>query len=199
MIAGPLPGVGKSFLSANLAALLASGGRRVLLIDGDLRKGHLHRLVGLQPGNGLADVLTGTCELDVAIAQNVLPRLDLLQTGPYPTHPAELLMLPKYRQIIETASARYDIVVIDGPPVLVASDAGIMAPAGGLLFLVARFADTRVGELEESVKRLGQTGARVNGVLLNGINMHTMDYALARRYGSHAYLAYDYHADSTTR
>ncbi|MFP3561282.1 sugar transporter, partial [Paraburkholderia sp. SIMBA_049] len=64
MIAGPLPGIGKSFLSANLAALLASGGRRVLLIDGDLRKGHLHRLVGLQPGQGLADVLAGTCELE---------------------------------------------------------------------------------------------------------------------------------------
>ncbi|MDR6492269.1 polysaccharide biosynthesis tyrosine autokinase [Paraburkholderia sp. 22099] len=199
MIAGPLPGIGKSFLSANLAALLASGGRRVLLIDGDLRKGHLHRLVGLQPGQGLADVLAGTCELDAAIARDVQPRLDVLQTGPYPSHPAELLMLPRYREMIESASARYDIVVIDGPPVLVASDTGIMAPVAGLLFLVARFADTRVRELEESVKRLGQTGARVNGVLLNGINMHTMDYALARRYGSRAYVAYDYHSDSTTR
>lgn len=196
MLAGPLPGIGKSFLSANLAALLASGGKRVLLIDADLRKGRAHRYVGLPPGPGLSDVLAGTCELDVAIARNVLPRLDVLQTGPYPDDPAELVMRPKYREIVSTASARYDVVVIDVPPVLVVSDAGIMAPVAGLLFLVARFADTRAGELEESIKRLAQTGARVNGVLLNGTNMHTTDYALARRYGSRAYVAYDYDASS---
>jgi tyrosine-protein kinase Etk/Wzc len=196
MLAGPLPGIGKSFLSANLAALLASGGKRVLLIDADLRKGRVHRYVGLTPGPGLSDVLSGTCELDTAIAQNVLPRLDVLQTGPYPADPADLVMLPKYREIVSTVSARYDVVVIDVPPVLVVSDAGIMAPVAGLLFLVARFADTRAGELEESIKRLAQTGARVNGVLLNGTNMHTTDYALARRYGSRAYVAYDYDASS---
>jgi tyrosine-protein kinase Etk/Wzc len=80
--------------------------------------------------------------------------------------------------------------------VLVVSDAGIMAPVAGLVFLVAKFADTRVGELQESVKRLAQTGAKVNGVLLNSTNVHTMDYAMARRYGSRSYLAYDYHSGS---
>ena len=101
-----------------------------------------------------------------------------------------------FRQIIARASANYDLVLLDAPPVLVVSDAGNMAPVAGLLFLVARFADTRVGELQESIKRLAQTGAKVNGVLLNGTNMHTMDYAMARRYGSRSYLAYDYHAGS---
>lgn len=194
ILAGPLPGIGKSFLSANLSAILAAGGKRVLLIDADLRKGHLHRYVGLAPGPGLADVLAGTCELDNAIAKNVLPRLDVLQTGPYPADPAELLMSPVYRNIVSTVSSRYDIVMIDAPAVLVVSDAGIMAPVAGSLFLVARFADTRTGELEEAVKRLAQTGSRVSGVLLNGTNMHTVDYALARRYGSRAYVAYDYDA-----
>jgi tyrosine-protein kinase Etk/Wzc len=196
MMTGPLPAVGKSFISANLAALLASGGKRVLLIDGDLRKGRLHRYVGVAPGAGLAEVIEGTVELDAAISRDVMPRLDLLQTGRYPTDPAELVMSNTFRQIIARASANYDLVLLDAPPVLVVSDAGNMAPAAGLLFLVARFADTRVGELQESIKRLAQTGAKVNGVLLNGTNMHTMDYAMARRYGSRSYLAYDYHAGS---
>lgn len=199
ILAGPLPGIGKSFLSANLAALLASGGKRILLIDADLRKGHLHRYVGLAPGQGLADVLAGTCELDDAIAKDVLPRLDVLQTGPYPVDPAELLMSPAFRNIVSTVSPRYDIVMIDVPAVLVVSDAGIMAPVAGSIFLVARFADTRTGELDESVKRLAQTGSRVSGVLLNGTNMHTVDYALARRYGSRAYVAYEYDASHKSK
>lgn len=194
ILAGPLPGIGKSFLSANLSALLASGGKRILLIDADLRKGHLHRYIGLAPGPGLADVLAGNCELDDAIAKDVLPRLDVLQTGPYPADPAELLMLPGFRNIVSTVSPRYDIVMIDAPAVLVVSDAGIMAPVAGSIFLVARFADTRTGELDECVKRLAQTGSRVSGVLLNGTNMHTVDYALARRYGSRAYVTYEYDA-----
>ncbi|MBP0590968.1 polysaccharide biosynthesis tyrosine autokinase [Paraburkholderia sp. LEh10] len=196
MMTGPLPGVGKSFVSANLAALLASGGKRVLLIDGDLRKGRLHRYVGVPPGPGLADVITGNIELEAAISRSVTPKLDLLQTGKYPPDPSELVMSQTFRQIIAKASASYDVVVLDAPPVLVVSDAGIMAPVAGLLFLVAKFADTRVGELQESMKRLAQTGARVNGVLLNSTNMHTMDYAMARRYGSRSYLTYDYQSDS---
>jgi tyrosine-protein kinase Etk/Wzc len=193
-LAGPLPGIGKSFLSANLSAILASGGKRVLLIDADLRKGHLHRYLGLAPGAGLADVLLGTCQLDEAIARDVLPRLDVLQTGPYPADPAELLMLPAFREIVSTVSARYDIVMIDVPAVLVVSDAGIIAPVAGSLFLIARFGDTRTDELDECVKRLAQTGSRVSGVLLNGTSMHTVDYALARRYGSKAYVSYEYDA-----
>jgi tyrosine-protein kinase Etk/Wzc len=196
MMTGPLPAVGKSFVSANLAALLASGGKRVLLIDGDLRKGRLHRYLGVAPGAGLAEVIEGTADFDSAVTRNVAPRLDLLQTGRYPSDPAELVMTHKFRQIIANASATYDVVLLDAPPVLVVSDAGIMAPVAGLVFLVAKFADTRVGELQESVKRLAQTGAKVNGVLLNSTNVHTMDYAMARRYGSRSYLAYDYHSGS---
>lgn len=192
MLAGPLPGVGKSFLSANLATVLAAGGKRVLLIDGDLRKGYLHQYFGLLPGPGLADVLAGACSFGDCIHRQVLPNLDLLQGGPYPSNPAELLLSNAYHDLIRQASAEYDIVMLDAAAVLAVSDAGAMAPAAGSIFLIALFAQTRMGEIKEAIKRLAQTGARVNGVLLNGVTLHMANKALAGRYGSSAYVAHNY-------
>jgi tyrosine-protein kinase Etk/Wzc len=191
LLAGPLPGVGKSFVSANLATVLAAGGKRVLLIDGDLRKGYLHRYFGLQPGPGLADVLAGSCSADDCIHKDVLPNLDLLQGGPYPVNPAELLLSNAYQELIRQASSRFDIVLVDAAAVLAVSDTGAMAPAAGSIFLVARFADTRMGEIKETVKRLAQTGSRVNGILLNGVTLHMTNTALGR-YGSSAYVTHKY-------
>ncbi|MEZ2352679.1 polysaccharide biosynthesis tyrosine autokinase [Caballeronia sp. RCC_10] len=192
MIAGPLPGVGKSFLSANLATVLASGGTRVLLVDADLRKGYLHRQFGIQQGPGLANILLGTHTLEGTIHREVLPNLDVLQGGPYPASPAELLLSAKYRETIQEASSLYDIVLVDAPAVLAVSDAGAIAPAAASIFLVGLYGRTRVGEIKESMKRLNQTGARVTGVLLNGVSLHTADKALAGRYGSSAYVAHNY-------
>lgn len=192
MIAGPLPGVGKSFLSANLATVLASGGTRVLLIDADLRKGYLHRQFGIQPGPGLANILSGTHTFEGSVQRNVLPNLDVLQGGPYPASPAELLLSSKYREVIAEASRSYDIVLVDAAAVLAVSDAGAIAPAAGTIFLVSLYGRTRVGEIKEAMKRLNQTGARVTGVLLNGVSLHTANKALAGRYGSSAYVAHNY-------
>ncbi|MDR5828088.1 polysaccharide biosynthesis tyrosine autokinase [Caballeronia sp. LP006] len=192
MIAGPLPGVGKSFLSANLATVLASGGTRVLLIDADLRKGYLHKQFGLDPGPGLADMLAGNRTLEATVNRQVFPNLDVLQGGPYPSTPAELLLRAKYREVIDEASKAYDIVLVDAPAVLAVSDAGAIAPAAGSIFLVSSYGQTRVGEIKESIKRLNQTGARVTGVLLNSVALHTANTALAGRYGSSAYVAHNY-------
>jgi tyrosine-protein kinase Etk/Wzc len=192
MIAGPLPGVGKSFLSANLATVLASGGTRVLLIDSDLRKGYLHRVFGIEQGPGLADVLLGTRALADTIQREVLPNLDVLQGGPYPTTPAELLLSARFREVVQEASAHYDIVLVDAAAVLAVSDAGAAAPVAGSIFLVASYGRTRIGEIRESIKRLNQSGARVTGVLLNGVAIHTANAALAGRYGSSAYVAHNY-------
>jgi tyrosine-protein kinase Etk/Wzc len=192
MLAGPLPGVGKSFLSANLATVLGAGGKRILLIDGDLRKGYLHQYFGLLPGPGLADVLAGTCSTGDCIHREVLPNLDLLQGGPYPSNPAELLLSDAFHNLIRKASAEYDIVMVDAAAVLAVSDAGAMAPAAGSIFLIALFGQTRMGEIKEAIKRLGQTGSRVNGVLLNGVTLHMANKVLAGRYGSSAYVAHNY-------
>jgi tyrosine-protein kinase Etk/Wzc len=190
MLAGPLPGIGKSFLSANLSTLLAAGGKRVLLIDGDLRRGHLNQYFGLPRAAGLADVIAGTGSLEDTVHKEVLPNLDVLQCGEYPHDPAELLLSSNFRATIRAASERYDIVLLDAPAILAVSDTVTMAPVADSIFMVARFADTRAGEISESVKRLAQTGSKVEGILLNGFKVSRGNYAQSRRYGGYAYDAY---------
>ncbi|MEC5407823.1 polysaccharide biosynthesis tyrosine autokinase [Paraburkholderia sp. MPAMCS5] len=190
MLAGPLPGIGKSFLSANLSTLLASAGKRVLLVDGDLRRGHLNQYFGLPRGAGFAEVIAGTSSFDDAVHMHVLPNLDVLQCGAYPHDPAELLLSSNFRESIRAASERYDIVLLDAPAILAVSDTATMAPVADSIFMVARFADTRAGEISEAVKRLAQTGAKVEGILLNGFKVSRGNYAQSRRYGGYAYEAY---------
>jgi tyrosine-protein kinase Etk/Wzc len=196
MLAGPLPEIGKSFVTANLAHVLATGGKRVLLVDGDLRKGYLHRYFGMAQGVGLADVLAKTVPFESAVRRQVARNLDFLQNGLYPPNPAELLIGDSYREFIEMVDAAYDIVLIDGAAILAVSDAGIMAPSAGSIFLVARYGKTRVPELLECVKRLAQTGVRANGVLLNGFVMRGGSLGYTHGYGSHAYVAHNYEAST---
>ncbi|SAL54279.1 tyrosine-protein kinase involved in EPS biosynthesis [Caballeronia arvi] len=190
MLAGPLPGIGKSFVSANLATLLAAGGKRVLLVDCDLRRGHLNQYFGLPRGKGLVDIVSGSSSLDEAVHRSVLNNLDFVQCGFYPPDPAELLLSNAFTDAVSRASEEYDIVLLDAPAILAVSDTSIMAPVAGSIFLVARYGDTRSGEISESVKRLEQSGASVTGVLLNGFKVHYGNYAQARQYGGYAYAAY---------
>jgi tyrosine-protein kinase Etk/Wzc len=177
LLTGPTPSVGKSFISANFAAVLSAGGKRVLLIDADMRKGHIHKSFGLPRGRGLSELITGSQTLEQVLHKNVIPQLDLITTGTLPPNPAELLMSPATVQLLQTLSDQYDIVLIDTPPVLAVSDTQVIASAAGTVFLVAREATTSLGELQESSKRLAQSGVAVRGVLLNGVNI------IKRRYG----------------
>jgi tyrosine-protein kinase Etk/Wzc len=190
MLAGPLPGIGKSFVSANLATLLAAGGKRVLLVDCDLRRGHLNQYFGLPRGKGLVDIVNGSSTLEETVHRSVLNNLDFVQCGFYPPDPAELLLSNAFTESVSRASEQYDIVLLDAPAILAVSDTAIMAPVAGSIFLVARYGDTRSGEISESVKRLEQSGASVTGVLLNGFKVHYGNYAQARQYGGYAYAAY---------
>jgi tyrosine-protein kinase Etk/Wzc len=191
MLAGPLPEVGKSFVAANLASILAMGGKRVLLVDGDLRRGTLHRSFNVSQGGGLAEALADPALFSDVIRRNVLPNLDLLPCGLYPASPSELLDGSAFDSLMRQASAQYDIVLLDSPPALAVADAGIIASCAGSVFLVARFSETRIAEIEETTKRFAQTGARVHGIMLNGFTMGSMKYLHPGRYGSYAYIAND--------
>jgi tyrosine-protein kinase Etk/Wzc len=160
-------GAGKTFVSANFAAVLAASGKRVLLIDADMRRGGLAGQFGLQSANGLSELIAGTATLAQAVHAKVLPQLDVITTGKLPLDPATMLGGSAFAQLLQTLSALYDAVVVDAPPILLATETVAMAPDMGTLMLVARAGDSELGDLVESAKRLAHVGASFHGVVLN--------------------------------
>lgn len=193
LITGATPGIGKSFVSGNFAAIMAHAGKRVLLIDADMRKGHLNKQFGLPREGGLSELLAGELSAQQAIRAQVLPNLDVLTTGRLPTNPADMLMSESFVRLLDIVSAQYELVVIDTPPVLVAADTAAVAPYMGAVLLVARADQTQLGELNESAKRLAQAGKAVSGVIFNGIDLTRRHYGShGYRYGGYRYTAYKY-------
>jgi tyrosine-protein kinase Etk/Wzc len=186
MISSPTPGAGKTFVSANLAALLASSGRRVLLIDADLRRSSLAPRFGLKRKGGLSELIQGSLDLDHAVHKGVLPHLDVMTTGALPADPTGLLTSDAFSRVLEKASASYDVVIVDTPPALLASESAEMATCMGTLLLVARAGDNEIGDLTETAKQLRHAGARFQGVVLNGLDTRRRYYgSLAYRYGAY--------------
>ncbi len=191
MITGATPGVGKSFVTANFAALMAAAGKRTLLIDADLRRGHIHQYLGLQRHGGLSELIAGSLTVQQTVHKQVVPNLDLLATGQLPPNPAELLVSESFKTTLEKLSEMYDLVVIDTPPVLVAADTAIVAAHAGTVLLVARANLSTMGELKESTRRLALSGRAATGVLLNAMDVERRAYS-AYKYGRYRYTNYNY-------
>lgn len=187
VITGPAPGVGKSFICANFATVLAAGGKRVVLVDADLRRGGLNHRFGVERTPGLTEVLAGT-PLDQALHRGVTPGLDFIATGTETPNPADLLLDNRLDTLLDELKRRYDIVLIDTPPVLAASDAGILASKAGAVFMVARADQTTLGELESADKALRQAGSEIKGVLFNGLQIEGRWYRSHYYYGKYRYL-----------
>ncbi|MGF6551744.1 polysaccharide biosynthesis tyrosine autokinase [Paraburkholderia youngii] len=190
LVTGPTPGVGKSFVSANLSALLAAAGKRVLLVDCDIRQGHLHRyFTGQAAAAGFTELITNQLCAEQVI-RNVAPNLDFISRGSIPQNPSELLMNDRVLDVINQLSADYDVVLMDSAPILTVTDATVLAPAAGTVFIVAKAGMTKAGELKESVNRLAQNGVIPNGVLFNGVNPGMGRYGFGSMYGSYRYTTY---------
>ena len=185
-LGGPSPGIGKSFVSVNLAQVVADSGKRVLVIDGDVRKGRLHRYFGMSERSpGLSEVIAGSAPLDGCI-RPVGPNLDLLATGAFPPNPSELLLSPRFTALIGQVSKQYDLVFIDTPPCLAVTDASIIGRLAGVFLLVLHAGRHPPREILQAIKRLGQSGVRPQGLIFNDV-VH-----LQRRYGYGYAYAYQY-------
>jgi tyrosine-protein kinase Etk/Wzc len=192
MITGATPGLGKSFVSANLAAVLAAAGKKVLLIDGDLRKGYLNRYFGLERKQGLSEVIAAQIPVAQAIHHNVVENVDFIPTGELPPRPAELLTHSNFSACLELLSKQYDMVIIDTAPVLAVSDSLAVAQHVGAIFNVARSGISTMGEIEEAAKRIKQAGSDVTGVIFNDMKPRAGRYGYGSKYGKYRYAQYKY-------
>ncbi|WP_341771860.1 polysaccharide biosynthesis tyrosine autokinase [Burkholderia ambifaria] len=186
LVTGASPGVGKSFVSANLAVLLGQSQKRVLLIDGDLRRGRLAQSFGVGARSGLSSVLRGETAAAAAIVAEVSPNVDLLPTGPHVQQPSTLLSGERLPQLLAEVAQRYDVVLIDSAPLLPVSDTTLLASHAGITLLVARANVTHYGEIVESVRRIERVGTTPAGVVLNGFRPGLR----AARYGNYGAYAY---------
>lgn len=169
MLTGPMAGVGKSFLTANLGVLLANSGKRVLLIDGDMRRGVLERYMGGAQENGLSELLSGQISLEDAIRNSNVEGLSFISCGRRPPNPSELLMSPRLPQYLEGLAKRYDVILIDTPPVLAVTDASIIGGYAASTFFVMRSGMHSEGEIIDALKRLRAAGVHVQGGIFNGM------------------------------
>jgi tyrosine-protein kinase Etk/Wzc len=189
-ISGPSPGVGKSFISVNLASVLAQSGKKVLVIDGDMRKGHLQTQFDVAGTDGLSDYLSGRLNLKQVIKATKVDDLDVITRGQIPPNPSELLMHANFSKLISEVSASYDLVIIDTPPILAVTDPAIVSAHAGTTLLVTRFGQNHIREIDITRKRFEQNGINVKGVVFNDV-MKKANNA----YGYYGYYNYAYESD----
>lgn len=176
MISGASPNAGKTFVSSNLAAVVAQTGKKVLFIDTDMRKGYSHKLFDVNNDSGLSDFLSGRNEIEKIIKTIPAGGFDFISRGVTPPNPAELLMHRNFGALIDWVSKKYDIVILDTPPILAVTDAAIIGNYAGTTLLVARFEQNTVKEIDISSKRFEQSGVQVKGCILNGVVKKASSY-----------------------
>ncbi|GAB3093735.1 polysaccharide biosynthesis tyrosine autokinase [Lysobacter terrae] len=170
MIAGPSPGVGKSFVCSNLAVTIAQAGQRVLLIDADMRRGTLHRVLGVRAEDGLSELISGQISIEDAIRRvGGTDNLSFVSRGRIPPNPSELLMHANFGSLLRQLESRYDLVIIDTPPVLAVTDAAVIGQHAGTSLLVVRYGVNQSREIAMAKQRLEQNGVEVKGAIVNGV------------------------------
>jgi tyrosine-protein kinase Etk/Wzc len=192
MISGPSPEVGKTFVSVNLAAVIAQTGQRVLLIDVDMRRGYLHKVLGVPAKDGLSDILSNQCTLESAIHKTAIENLDIISRGQIPPNPSELLMHRNLTELLSQVSERYDLVILDTPPLLAVTDAAIVGRQSGTNLIVTRYGLNPAKEIEHTIRRFAQNGIALRGAIFNGVEKKA---SAKYGYGNYGYYQYEYQAD----
>ncbi|MBZ2168432.1 polysaccharide biosynthesis tyrosine autokinase [Marinobacter sp. F4216] len=185
MITGPSPRVGKSFLSANLAAVFAQTQQKILLIDADMRRGYTHNTLGVGNERGLTDFLSNQVQLETIVQPTNDEYLHFISRGSVAPNPSELLQSKRLSKLIEDLSEKYDWVIIDTPPIGAVTDSAIIGQQVGLTLLTAKFGVNSIKEIELAKKKLEFAGICINGCVLNAVKKRPM-------LAGYEYYLYDY-------
>lgn len=169
MITGPSPGIGKTFVSVNLAVVMADAGKKLLLIDGDMRRGYINKVLGVNRENGLSELIFESISLEKAIHPIENARFDFISTGAIPPNPSELLLHERFANLLDKLSKQYDLVIIDSPPILAVTDAAVIGRLAGATLMVIKAGQHPARELEQSTKRLVQAGVNLKGIVFNDL------------------------------
>jgi capsular exopolysaccharide synthesis family protein len=169
LVTSGTPGEGKSTIAANLAVAFAQTGASVCLIDGDLRRPMVAKLFGLDNWTGLTSALIGQAGLDTALRPTAVPGLSVMTSGPIPPNPAELLGSGRMAKLIQELSERFEMVLVDTPPVLAVTDAAVLAPKVDGVLMVARAGQVARQQVARAKEALEAVKANVLGVVLDGV------------------------------
>ncbi len=169
MLTAPSKKVGRFFITSNLAAVMAEGGSKVLLIDADLREGSLHELLDRKVSPGLSELIEGETELKEAIFSKAVGNgtLSVITRGLTPINPSKLLLKQSFSHLIESLSEQYDVILIDSPPVNEVSDATVIGKQTATTLMVAHTGMHALTEIDDTVKTLSLAGVRTNGFIFN--------------------------------
>lgn len=182
-ISGLMEGDGKSFVAQNLACLFAQTGRKVVLVDADMRLGHQHQSFGLRPSNGLAELLLGKTDLESALLGTGCEGLKLIPCGLDKNRPTELLSSPAFAQLLSVLSSRFDFVVLDTPPVLHVTDPLVVMRASTRSILVAKAGAHSRATVIEAMRRAKVADVQSVAMVLNRCDFDPVQYEAYRPYG----------------
>jgi len=171
-----MTGDGKTSVAANLAATFVASDKKVLLIDANFRKPNLHKLFPKEEAEGssehfdfgLSSVLTHQCAPGEAVRSSGIEGLDIIDCGPGPANPAELLGSPRMEELLREQRRNYDYIIVDGPPVLLVSDAKVLARLVDATVLVFNADETRRGAAQRTARELSEVDAKIAGCVLFG-------------------------------
>ncbi|EXX91444.1 capsular biosynthesis protein [Paenibacillus darwinianus] len=185
MVTSTAMGEGKSTTSANLAVTYAQAGRKVLIIDADLRKPTQHHILRVSNRVGLTSVLSHQCQLDAVLLDTTMDHLSIIPSGPIPPNPSEILASKRMNGLLEDLKSRFDIIIIDTPPVLAVTDAQIMAAQSDGVLMVVDSGKVKKDAALRAKASLDMVGAKLIGVVLNNISRSRSEGYYTYNYGSH--------------